>query len=187
MATTAAQGLDRVLVRNILDHAHEFPWVMQEIGLLGLRLDDHRCYRLHVWAPDRSPGPPVIHDHPFDFSSQVVFGEIVNTRYTEDPAGTEYLRERYVPGCEDGRTADRIRLTGRPERYRAGDEYRQGAAELHDTRQLPGTVTVIRRSWTAAASLTVCRPPGTPWVSGTSRPATAGEVGAITAAVRDWY
>lgn len=184
---TVAEVLDRVLVRNTIDHALDFPWVMQEIGLLGLRLDERRCYRLHVWAPDRAGGPPVIHDHPFDFSSQVLFGEVVDTRYAEDPAGTEYLRERYVPGVEDDRAADPVRLTGRSERHRAGEEYSLTAAELHDSRPLPGTVTVIRRTWVAPGRLTVCRPYGTPWVEGASRPATADEITAVTAAVRAWY
>ena len=67
-------ALNRTLVRTILEHAEDYPWVMQEIGLLGLRLDDTREYRLHVWDPSSSAGEPPIHDHPFDFTSTVIAG-----------------------------------------------------------------------------------------------------------------
>jgi hypothetical protein len=32
--------LNRVLVHKILQHAEDFPWRMQDLGLMGLRLDD---------------------------------------------------------------------------------------------------------------------------------------------------
>ena len=75
------QLAEQALVRTILEHAEDYPWVMQEIGLLGLRLDDKREYRLHVWDPSSSVGEPPIHDHPFDFTSTVIAGEMTNTRY----------------------------------------------------------------------------------------------------------
>ena len=78
-------SLNKALVRTILGHAEDYPWVMQEIGLLGLRLDDAREHRLHVWDPSSSVGEPLIHDHPFDFTSTVIAGETTNTRYEEDP------------------------------------------------------------------------------------------------------
>ena len=73
--------LDKVRVRNILEHALEYPWRYQDIGLLALRLDEHREYALHVWAPDRCLGTPPIHDHPFDFVSRIIVGELKNARY----------------------------------------------------------------------------------------------------------
>jgi len=45
-------NFDKLLVRNILEHANDYCWSMQDIGLLGLRLDEQREYRLHVWSPD---------------------------------------------------------------------------------------------------------------------------------------
>ena len=44
--------VDQALVRTILEHAADHPWRLQGIGLLALRLDDRREYRLHVWDPD---------------------------------------------------------------------------------------------------------------------------------------
>lgn len=180
MSTVAA--LEQALVRNILEHAADFPWRMQDVGLLGLWLDDRREHRLHVWHAEGVVGEPPVHDHPWDFTSTVIAGELVNTRYVEDPHGTEYLRERYVPGHEDDRRSDTIRLVGTPETLGAGARYRQVARELHASRQVPGTVTVIRFEHTTddLPELTTCRPPGTPWISGQARPATPDEVARIT-------
>jgi hypothetical protein len=174
------KGLEKVLVRNILEQAHEYPWVMQEIGLLALRLDDQREYRLHIWAPDRCVGVPVIHDHPYDFVSRIVAGELTNVRYEEDPSGHKYLRERYAPPSEDLRITDVVQLVGKAETYREGDEYAQAAEELHDSHQLSGTVTIIRCTFRNVSELTVCRPEDAPWVSGVSRPATSQEVEEIS-------
>lgn len=176
------RGLERTLVRNLLEHAAAYPWRMQDIGVLGLWLDDRREYRLHVWNPDGAAGDPPVHDHPVDFTSTVIAGELVNTRYVEDPQGREYVRERYPPSDEGARRSDTVRLTGTPETLRCGDRYRQRAEELHDSRQVQGAVTLVRFEGAVGdcAELTTCRPPGTPWVSGRARPATPAEVARIT-------
>jgi hypothetical protein len=180
-------SLDKVLVRNILEHAHHYTWTMQDIGLLGLRLDGQREYRLHVWAPSRCVGASVIHDHPFDFVSRIVAGELTNARYEEDPSGVKYLRERYSPSNEDLRTTDIVQLAASVETYRDGDEYAQLAHELHDSHQLPGTVTIIRRAFRDVSELTVCRAEDAPWISGVSRPATSAEVEDITSQALTWF
>jgi hypothetical protein len=173
--------VDRALVRTILEHPTGFPWRIQGIGLLALRLDDRREHRLHVWDPEACTDAPPIHDHPYDFTSTVVVGELVDTRYAEDPNGTEYVRERYTVDDEDLRRRDTVRLVGTSATLGPGDRYEQRAGELHDSRQIPGTVTIIRCRWRDAAELTVCRRPGTPWVSGQARPATRDEIERITA------
>jgi hypothetical protein len=42
------ETLSKALVLTMLHHAEDFPWRMQDIGLMSLRLDDRREYRLHV-------------------------------------------------------------------------------------------------------------------------------------------
>jgi len=170
-----------VLVRRILEHAADYPWTMQDIGLLGLRLDDKREYRLHVWDASDGGGDPPIHDHPFDFTSTVIAGEMTNTRYEEDSAGVEYRRERYRLPNEHARRTDTVRLSGTATTITAGNDYSQLARELHDSRQLPGTVTIIRRSFNDVSELTVCSRGEAAWVSGRSRSATPDEVKRITA------
>jgi hypothetical protein len=46
-----SETLSKALVLTMLRHAEDFPWRMQDIGLMSLRLDDRREYRLHVWDP----------------------------------------------------------------------------------------------------------------------------------------
>ncbi len=181
--------LDKVLVRNILEHALEYPWRYQDIGLLALGLDEHREYALHVWAPDRCIGTPPIHDHPFDFVSRIIAGELTNGRYVEDPSGAKYLRERYSPSNEESRTTDYVQLSSEVETFREGDEYGQVADELHDSHQLPGTVTIIRRApFRELAELTVCRlDEKAAWVSGASRTPTSAEVTDITKQALTWF
>ena len=181
-------SLNRNLVRTILEHAEDYPWVLQEIGLLGLRLDDQREYRLHVWDPSSCVGEPPIHDHPFDFTSTVVAGEMTNTRYEEDPLGVEYHRVRYTPPDEDHRRSDTVRLSGTATTFTAGSQYHQLAHELHDSRQLQGTVTIIRRTFTPETTeLTVCNRREAGWVSGRSRPAPPADVKRITATALELF
>jgi hypothetical protein len=172
---------DRALVQTILRNAAAFEWKMQDIGLLGLRLDDRREFRLHVWAPDRRVGELPVHDHPFDFTSTIVCGEMTNTRYVEDPAGEAFVRTRYTPGEEDARTVDSVCLRAQPETFGPGECYRQLAHELHDSRQVPGTVTIMRMTFRDIRPLSVCTRVERPWVTEVSRPATPDEVATITA------
>ena len=182
MIWSVDHSLDKALVRMILEHAEDSPWMMQEIGLLGLRLDDSREYRLHVWDPGSSVGEAPIHDHPFDFTSTVIAGAMTNTRYREDPLGVEYHRMRYTPPNEDDRRIDTVRLAGTATTFGAAAQYHQLAGELHDSRQVPGTVTIIRRRFTRdVAPLTVCYRQADSWVSGQSCPAGLADVKRITA------
>jgi hypothetical protein len=181
-------ALDKVLVRNILEHALEYPWKYQDIGLLALRLDEHREYGLHIWAPDRCVGTPPIHDHPFDFVSRIIVGQLTNARYVPDPSGAKFLRERYSPSNEESRATDYVQLSSEVQTFREGDEYAQLADELHDSRQLPGTVTIIRRAFREVAELTVCRlDENASWVSGASRTPTSAEVTDITKQALTWF
>ncbi len=177
----AGEGIDTVLVRTILERAQEYPWKIQELGLLSLRLDEHKEHALHVWAPPGFVGPPPIHDHPYEFTSKIIVGELANTRYVEDPSGEPYLRERYTRADETVRRADHVRLVGETAVHAPGEEYAQLAQELHDSVQIPGTVTLLRRRFVDVDELTVCRPDGAPWVTGAARLATSSEIASITA------
>jgi len=172
-------ALTQALVRTILEHAEDHPWRMQDIGLLGLRLDDRRQHRLHVWGPTYSVGEPLAHDHPYDFTSLVVAGEMTNTRYVEDESGDAYTRVRYSTAHDHERTTDAVALSGTATVFRVGDEYSQCADELHDSRQVPGTVTIIRMAFRDVPTLTVCTPGDAPWVSSEARPATTEEIKTI--------
>lgn len=178
----------KALVSTILQHAEDYPWRMQDIGLLGLRLDERREFRLHVWDPTFSTveDDPPIHDHSYDFTSTVVAGEMTNTLYELNGSGAEYTRYRYLPSDESSRTADTVRLSGTAKSYAAGGCYQQSAHELHDSRQQPGTVSIIRCTFRDIGRLTVCRK-GHNWASAQSRSATSDEVKAMTSKALQWF
>jgi hypothetical protein len=173
---------EQTRVRDILEHPADRPWRIQDVGLLGLWLDDRREYRLHVWDPDHCIGAPSVHDHPFGFTSTVIVGELVNTRHREDPDGLEYERHRYRPGDEHDRRVDSVRLAAHAITLSPGDRYGQSAGELHSSHQLPGTVTLVRFGPFQHRELTACLEPGAPWVSGLARPASPAEVRRMTGA-----
>jgi hypothetical protein len=179
--------MTKALVFAILRHAGDFPWRMQDTGLMGLRLDERREYRLHVWDPSLSPGDPPIHDHPYDFTSSIIVGELTNTRYLECATGDEHLRFRYSRPDEEQRRSDTVRLSATAETLREGDEYCQLGHELHASRQQPGTVSLIRCSWRVAGELTVCLPDETSWRSGQARDATRDEIKSMATKALEWF
>jgi hypothetical protein len=179
--------MTKALVFTLLRHAEDLPWRMQDIGLMGLRLDERREYRLHVWNPGPSAGDPPIHDHPYDFTSAIIVGEVTNTRYVEDAAGDEHIRFRYSPPDEEQRRTDTVRLSAAAETLGEGDEYRQLDHELHASWQQPGTVTLIRCSRAVARELTVCLRDETSWRSGQARDATREEIKSMTGKALEWF
>jgi hypothetical protein len=182
-----SEKVSRSLVLTLLQHAEDFPWRMQDIGLMGLRLDDRREFRLHVWDPSHYVGEPPIHDHPYDFTSTIIAGELTNTRYEEDPAGDEYVRFRYCAGAEAERKSDTVRLSSTATTFTEGDEYVQFAQELHASWQRPGTVTAIQCSWVEASALTVCLCDEGSWSSGQGRDATRDEIKNFTTKALEWF
>ena len=125
------ERLSKALVLTILQHAEDFPWRVQDIRLMSLRLDDRREYRLHIRDPSDYVEEPPIHDHPYHFISTIIAGEMTNTRYEEDPAGDEYVRFRFPPGAEGERWSDSVRLSSTATIFSGGDQYHQIAHELH--------------------------------------------------------
>ena len=93
---------------------------------------------------------------------------------------------RYSPADEDARTSDTVTLSSTAAVVRAGEEYSQDAHELHDSRQVPGTVTILRMAFVDVPVLTVCTRDAR-WVSAQARPATPAEVKAITGAALDLF
>ena len=186
-AARPGAGMREALVFTLLRHGEDLPWRMVDIGLMGLRLDERREHRLHVWDGSGSMGDPPVHDHPYDFTSVVIVGELANTRYVESPGGDEYIRYRYLPAGEDQRRSDTVMLTARVETLRQADEYAQVAGELHSSRQQPGTVTLLRCAWAEPRELTVCVHHEASWRSGQARAATRAEIKAFTAKALEWF
>jgi hypothetical protein len=181
------ETLSKALVLTILRHAEDFPWRMQEIGLMSLRLDDRREYRLHVWGPSDWDGEPPVHDHPYHFTSTVMAGEMTDTVFEVDPAGDEYVRFRYSPGAEGERHSDAVRLSAKRTIFNEGSQYHHLAHDLHTSWQEPGTVTAIRCQWVETPELTVCVRDEGSWRSGQGRAATRQEIKGFTAKALEWF
>jgi hypothetical protein len=141
----------RASVQAILAHPRDFRWTVQGFGMIRTYFGaNSKQYRLNVWDHHlKVPGVSTVHDHPWDFESWVLSGELINTRYVEDPhSGDEY--QYMIIKTGEGGHADsdpfRIRLRPTPtERYQTGDTYRQAANEIHETNYSDGTVTLNAR------------------------------------------
>jgi hypothetical protein len=179
--------LSKALVLTMLRHAEDFPWRMQDIGLMSLRLDDRREYRLHVWDPSYWDGEPPVRDHPYDFTSTILAGEMTNARYEEDRAGDEYVRFRYSQGAEGERRSDAVRLSSTGTIFNERSQYHQRAHELHASWQQPGTVTEIRCQWIETPELTVCVRDEGCWRSAQGREATREEIKGFAAKALEWF
>lgn len=86
----------RSVARQSYRHINHF----DKIVLIGS--PDPAAYRLtlHSWAPPYEEDEVLeetIHDHRFDFWSNVLFGTQVSFNYVEDPAGSTYRKYRYSP------------------------------------------------------------------------------------------
>lgn len=185
----------RALTRAILERPLSYEWSLQGFGMLRLCLADGDL-RLHIWD-DRFAVPNVspIHDHPWDFESLIVSGSLKNTRVVDSTAqgyGSPYLHTQIKcgpGGCALGEVRQGLLCTPMPNgvrTFRPGDTYSQDADELHSTQALPGTVTIIRRTFSKADRdiANVWWKEG-PWVSAEPRPATQVEVLKITRTALD--
>lgn len=191
----------RALARAVLDEAIRHPsarqWDLQNLGVLRTFLPGDAV--LHVWCPELAvPGVTAIHTHPWRFSSFVVAGIVENIRYTvnRDAAARgpsdvgdnwRLFRElRVKPERAEVDAPCLLRLLG-VERIRSGSWYFQEASDVHESRPMPGTVTLIQRERTSDGAAHAYFPEGSSWVSGGRRPATEPEVvKACTLAVERW-
>lgn len=197
--------LFRECVRKILERPLAYDWTLQGFGLLRLYLRD--VGRIHVWD-DRYAvrGVSVIHDHFWPLESIILAGSLTNIRYALELG--EVSATHWVQAIRTGEGGGPIgdkracRLTVRSvETYtldaaetaesegasihREGEfagMYWQGAHEIHETRAVRGTVSVMARPEHQGEAKTarVFWPHGSHWVSAEPRPATPAEIGTIT-------
>jgi hypothetical protein len=147
----------KLLVKAILEKAPWYPWSWQGFGMLRLYISDE--LRLHVWDPENAtPEVSTIHNHPWDFESEVIVGSIVNYKFEQylvdpsasspQPLGRLFRRATILCSPGGGMTTEPelVELMRQaPAVYVSGDVYRQTAAEIHESIPTPGTVTLVRR------------------------------------------
>lgn len=161
-------------------------WQFQGFGWLRLQLSE--TVRLHVWDPREAvPNVSVIHDHPWNFSSQVVAGWMHNQRYTIVPhvwgQQVTHLMAPIRPGVNAKLIGEAVPVSLVPsaehEVIGPGQIYVQRADELHHSMPVPGTVTICDRLRVGEDVARVCWPLGSEFVSAEPRRATPEEVDRI--------
>lgn len=142
----------QLLVKAILQNPLGRDWSVQGFGMLRTYLSTG--LRLTVWDNELiyQPPPSIIHDHPWDFRSEVVVGRVVNTKFTvlDYSFNRELHRMNEMiivpgPGLKRGPTRQVWLLEKSAEDVLAGQNYFQEASEIHYTAFDPGTVTLCAR------------------------------------------
>ena len=176
-AKESTMNLTQQLVRSILQNPHGFEWSIQGLGMLRLYLS--REVRLHV------PNVSEIHDHPWGFTSEVVFGRLINYRYVIDHVHGVPMNCRTLKcgpgGCLVGGQQVHYLRHSHKDVLEVGDTYEQRRDEIHASEPDDGTVTIITRRFEGDSDhARVFWPIGTEWGSAEPRKATRAEVDAIT-------
>lgn len=171
-------------VRAILARPLDHEWTLQGFGMLRCYLDNEGVERLNIWDPGSAVDEvSTVHDHPWDFDSQIFFGEMGNQRYVVSDhthaRTAEFNMQRLIAGIGGG-------LIGAPwrtnlalesfELHKSGDRYHQDAPELHESAPAAGTVTVITRRFHADRDTATVAWQRGGWVSAEPRAATQDEV-----------
>lgn len=184
MADDKRYEILRDTIHEVLLHPMGREWTIQGLGMMRTKLNP--TLRLHVWSTEaRAPGveSSQIHDHPWDFMSMIMSGEIMDAAYIEHP-GFDKRAHNYTahtitcgPGGCSNSTQDT--LLSRPlwTNYGPGDAYSKTKDEIHSTHPSDGAVSVIvRRQNEGADTARVFVPKGLEWVSAAPRVATPEEV-----------
>lgn len=195
----------KAVIRAILEHAEHYKWSLQGFGMLRTYLDEQRIFRLQVWDNRyRIPGVSLIHDHPWNFKSKIIAGELWNTRYVRRDVDwndasvaldtdRKFYSEKVIIAGEGGgvrgNAHDVELLRQDTELYKEGEEYSQRWYEVHESNFSDGTVTIIERDFKEDKDAAlVYYPMNEEWVSAEPRPATKEEVLAIVGnSLERWF
>lgn len=179
----------QLAILPILDNHFKYDWSVQGIGFLRLYI--RKLGRIHIWDSSLAyPGVSTIHTHPWDLESTLVTGSIANTLFEYDSQGEEYMRQRIVTGYNPEIVVEpvQVRLSQGTHFYWAGHTYKQKANEIHSTKALDSTVTVMQRSEIEGGQADVFWPVGTEWGTAKPREATLSEVERVVQGVLNkWY
>lgn len=181
-------GALRASVMSILEHAHDFEWTSQGFGFIRAYYGDNKKWRLNVWHSSlRVPNVSTIHDHPWDFTSFIIGGEIGNTKYEvgmKAPDTTLYRSQTIKTGVGGGPMKNYAPYYLRRKEtkvYRAGEYYKQSHDEIHETTYTNGAVSLnVRRVAGDGDHAMVFWPDETEWVDAIPKPATDYAVAYIT-------
>lgn len=175
-------------VRKLIEERRTTPgaWSVQGFGMLRTYLDPEKVWRLNIWHSALAvPLCSIIHDHPWDFKSWIMAGVFENVRYHDvirlHPTHEWQVIQTGEGGGPDGQ-GGKCALRELPcEFYTSGDEYEQGAREIHASFYRDGTVTLNKRTRLPDGEhARVFWPIGSQWIDAMPRPATPFEIGIAT-------
>lgn len=189
MNPTKASNLFKALVADpssideIIYHPREYSgWSLQGFGMLRLNLT--KDIRLHVWSQEHQvKDVSLVHDHPWDFNSAILHGEMENRLYNQfaGPAsGAPFQYATILCGPGGGKRSENQecfleeyhRIT-----FKRGQTYYQESDIIHASFPKTGTVTLVERYFKPDTEhARVFWPKGEQWVSAEPRPATAAEI-----------
>lgn len=185
------------LVRSILEKYSSYEWTVQGFGMVRTKIAD--VGRIHIWDSRlRVPLVSDIHAHPWELTSNVISGELINQRFIAvDKPSDEgfllpYMEQRIATGEGGGLIGEPVECwliaDEQVEFYIAGETYSQRKTELHRSIPQDDTVTLLQREQGPSLQETfVYWPRGTRWVSAEPRPATSAEVAmAVGYALARW-
>lgn len=141
-------------VHDILTNWRDYGWQVQGFGMLRIYLPGPGEPRLQVWDQRLATWTNnAIHDHPWAFESTIFAGLLYNQRFDIRPQDNEYAnghQTEITPGTRGGLLTERPVQSCliRPvpiEVYSMGESYSQTHREMHLTKYLQGTVTLITR------------------------------------------
>lgn len=170
------------LVYEVLCRHRCYAWSKQGFGMYRTKIAD--VGRIHVWdSRIRAPLVSDVHEHPWDLTSRIVSGELINQRFGR-------LEAPNVPAIKyrvsDIKTGEGGGLTGEteevllsafdPEFYLPGRTYTQQANEIHRTIAMDGTVTLMTRDQGPPLQATrVYWPAGMGWVTAETKEVDSGD------------
>lgn len=177
-------------IKQILEDPLSYPWTIQGFGMLRLYLTTDEIWRLHIWNQDLAvEDVSTVHDHPWDLDSRIISGILGNQRYQRvdddhllaTPGPTEAWNAVLIRTGEGGHPLEEpepwVLARQDYELYHPGDHYHQDAPEIHESIPHPGTVTVVKRTFSRKRDIATSLYKDTPeWVSAEPRPATPEEV-----------
>lgn len=170
-------------ISDILSNPFSYKWEVQGFGMLRTYLD--KDTRLQIWLKDFIvPDVTDVHTHPWNFTSYIYQGEIINHTFTESPLGFSYrgiLFDRcliltgenaYVKSKE---TVDLVSIGHT--KYKQGQHYYHSKDVPHRIDFLDGTITILTKDTINPNSLAYSYTKmGKEWVSAAPRPATEEEI-----------
>jgi hypothetical protein len=172
------------IIKDILHYPMAYDgWSLQGFGMLRLYLT--RELRLHIWdSRYRVSNVSLLHTHPWDFESLIVWGRLHNYRYEVVEDGDSHLFSTIQcgeGGCAKTSPQPVGLIETKHEMFGGGATYTQLAHEIHKSEPDDGTVTLVERVFKADTEhANVFWSKGTNWVSAEPRPASRKEVIDIT-------